>query len=46
MSNGIEIQTFLVAKLLYNSLCPSVRNAIGENVIFSAPIQERQLNLQ
>ena len=34
---------FLGAKLFYNSLCPSVRNAMGENVSFSGPIEDRQL---
>ena len=39
---------FLVAKLLYNSKCPSVRPSVRlrqnrGNVIFSAPIKDRQL---
>ena len=35
---------FLVAKLLYNSKCPSVRQSrSGGNVIFSAPIKDRRL---
>ena len=43
-SSLIVLDTFLVAKLLYNLKCPSVRlKRFGGNVIFSAPFQDRRL---
>ena len=40
-----HVQVFLVAKILYNSKCPSVHLSIRPSVIFSAPIQDTRLKL-